>query len=144
MRLSRRVVLGVAAFGLVGGSTAFAVGPAEAATTPHAADGCVFESGVTGSQGTNTHGLPSFGGGTDFTKPSAGDTTCHDFNLWSGTIGATYEGWLLYSNGNWGACTAGYVEYTGGSIVLCSDVEAGTTEGVTSSVGGGSSIEIED
>ena len=143
MGLSRRVVTGVAALGLIGGTAAFAAAPAEAATvTPHAAAACVFVNGTTGQQGTNAHGLPEVSGGTNFTKPSA--TSCHDFNLWSGTVGATYEGWLKGSDGDWGACTAGYVKYTGGSIVLCSNVAAGTIEAVTSSAGVGHSIEIED
>ena len=143
MKLSRRLVTGVAAIGLIGGATAFAAAPAEAAaTTPNAAAACVFVNGTTSQTGTNVHGLPEISGGSDFTKPSA--TTCHDFNLWSGQVGVSYEGWLRYSNGEWGGCTAGYVKYTGGSIVLCSNVAAGTVEAVTSSNGVGHTIEIED
>ena len=143
MRMPQRLVTGVAALGLIGSVTAVAAVPAQAAT-PAAAAACAFVNGTTGANGTNKHGLPEFYGGSTFTKPSTSQTTCHDFNLWSGKVGATYEGWLYYGNGNWGACTAGYVKYTGGSIVLCSNVAAGTVEGVTSSLGSGAGIEIED
>ena len=44
----------------------------------------------------------------------------------------------------WGACSAGYVRYSGGSIVLCSDVLSGTVEAVISTSGSGKSIEIMD
>jgi hypothetical protein len=103
---------------------------------------CVFVNGTTGQEGTNAQGLPEIYGGSDFTKPST--STCHDVNLWSGKVGVSYEGWLYYGNGNWGACSAGYVKCSGGSIVLCSDVLAGTIEAVTSTSGSGQSIEIED
>ncbi|MEU6352459.1 hypothetical protein ABZ896_24565 [Streptomyces sp. NPDC047072] len=141
--MPQRLVTGVAALVLVGGVTVVAAAPAEAAVRS-AATGCQFRTGTTSEVSTNTHGLPDITGGSTFTKPSTSTTTCHDFNLWSGKIGATYEGWLRYSNGSWGACTAGYVKYSGGSIVLCSDVLAGTVEAVTSSAGVGQSIEIED
>jgi len=142
MKLSRRLVTGVAAFGLIGGMTTFAAGPAEAAT-PRSADACVFVHGTTSDSGTNTHGLPTITGGTAFTKPSS--SSCHDFNLWSGTVGVAYEGWLKGSDGDWSECTEGNVEYTGSSIVLCSDVAAGTVEAVTTITNNvGLSIEIED
>ncbi|MEY9849171.1 hypothetical protein [Streptacidiphilus sp. MAP5-3] len=118
-----------------------AAAPAEAVAKPAAA-ACAFANGTTGTSGANKHGLPEFFGGSEFTKPSA--TTCHDFNLWSGQVGVSYEGWLYYGDGNWGACTEGYVRYSGGSILLCSNVAAGTIEGVTSSNGSGQGIEIED
>lgn len=143
MKLSQRIITGAAAVGLFGGLTSFAAAPAGAAVTPNAT-GCVFKNGTTGQAGTNAHGLPEVSGGSTFTKPSSSDTTCHDFNLWSGQVGASYEGWLYYGNGNWGACTAGYVKYNGGSIVLCSNVAATTLEAVTSTVGSGHSIEIMD
>ncbi|WP_152627657.1 hypothetical protein [Streptacidiphilus melanogenes] len=141
MRMPRRLVTGAAALGLIGGVTAVAAAPADAAAKPAAA-ACVFVNGTTSQQGTNVHGLPEIFGGTTFTKPTT--TTCHDFNLWSGRVGVSYEGWLYYGNGNWGACTAGYVRYSGGSIVLCSDVLPGTLEAVTSTSGSGQGIEIED
>ena len=102
----------------------------------------MFVNGTTGQQGTNAHGAPEVSGGSTFTKPST--STCHDFNLWAGKVGASYEGWLYYGNGNRGACQAGYVKDTGGSIVLCTNVSAGTIEAVTSTSGSGQSIEIED
>jgi hypothetical protein len=139
--MPQRLVTGVATIGLVGAVTAVAAGPAEAATKPAAA-ACVFVNGTTGEQGTNAHGLPEVFGGSTFTKPST--STCHDFNLWSGQVGVSYEGWLYYGNGNWGACQAGYVRYSGGSIALCTNVLPGTREAVTSSNGSGQGIEIMD
>ena len=142
MSLAQRLVTGVAAFGLVGGITACAAGPAEAAT-PRSADACVFVDGTTSDSGTNTHGLPTVTGGTAFTKPSS--SSCHDFNLWSGTVDVSYEGWLKGSDGDWTECTEGNVEYTGSPIVLCSDVASGTVEAVTDIVNrSGLSVEIED
>ncbi|MFC1402169.1 MULTISPECIES: hypothetical protein [Streptacidiphilus] len=142
MRKPQRLVTGVAALALIGGATAVAAVPAQAATS--AAVGCQFPTGTTGTTGTNAHGLPEFSGGSTFTKPSTSSTTCHDLNVWKGKSGVSYEGWLYYGNGNWGACTAGYVKYTGSPIVLCTDVLAGTVMGVTSSSGAGQSITIED
>ncbi|MCQ4083526.1 hypothetical protein NGB36_23745 [Streptomyces sp. RB6PN25] len=140
--MPQRLVTGVAAFGLIGGVTAVVAAPAEAAAATPATAACVFVNGTTGAEGTNAHGLPEISGGSTFTKP--GTSTCHDFNLWSGKVGVSYEGWLYYGNGNWGACSAGYVRYSGGSIVLCTNVEAGTIEAVTSTNGSGQSIEIMD
>jgi hypothetical protein len=141
MRMPQRLVTGVATFGLLAAVSAVAAAPAEAAAKPAAA-ACVFVNGTTGQEGTNRHGLPEISGGSNFTKP--GTSTCHDFNLWSGRVGTSYEGWLYYGNGNWGACNAGYVKYTGGSIVLCTNVAAGTIEAVTSTGGSGQGIEIMD
>lgn len=142
MKLSQRLATGVAAFGLIGGVTAFAAAPAEAATTTPNTASCVFVSGTTNEVGVNTHGVPELFGGSRFTKP--GTSTCHDFNLWSGQVGVSYEGWLLTSNGIWEGCAAGYVRYSGGSIPLCTNVLPGTIEAVTSSNGSGHGIEIMD
>jgi hypothetical protein len=142
MRMPQRLVTGMAAFALIGSVTAVAAAPAQAAPSVEAA--CKFQPGTTGTTGTNAHGLPEFFGGSTFTKPSTSSTTCHDLNLWSGRAGVSYEGWLYYGNGNWGACNAGYVRYSGGPVVLCTDVLPGTTMGVTSTNGAGQSIQIED
>lgn len=141
MRMPQRLVTGVAAFALIGSVTAVAAAPAQAVTP--AATGCIFKPGTTGTTGTNAHGLPEFIDGSTFTKPSTSTTTCHDFNLWSGKSGVSYEGWLYYGNGNWGACNAGYVKYSGSPVVLCTNVLPGTIEGVTSTSGAGQSIQIE-
>ncbi|WP_143094568.1 hypothetical protein [Streptacidiphilus jiangxiensis] len=140
--MPQRMVTGLSAIALIGGVSAVATAPAEAAT---ATVRCQFPSGTTGTSGTNAHGLPEWYGGTPFTKPSTSLTTCQDLNLWKGQAGVSYEGWLYYGNGNWGACQAGYVRYSGsGSIVLCTNVLPGTTMGVTSSAGSGQNIQIED
>jgi len=143
MSVTKRLLTGLAVFGLIGGVTAV-VAPAESAS---AATGCVFPTGTTGAEGTNAHGLPEVGGGSTFTKPPTSSTTCHDFNLWKAAVkGVAYEGWLYYGNGNWGACNAGYVTYNGSPIVLCTDVLPGTLEAVTSTTvpSSGVSIQIED
>lgn len=141
MRMAQRLATGAAAFALFGGVAVVATAPAQAVTP--AATGCQFPTGTTGTTGTNTHGLPEFSGGKTFVKPSTSATTCHDLNLWKGQSGVSYEGWLYYGNGNWGACNAGYVKYSGSPIVLCTNVLAGTTMGVTSSSGAGLSITVE-
>jgi hypothetical protein len=140
--MGQRIVTGVSALALIGGVSVVATAPAEAATTAIAS--CQFPSGTTGASGTNAHGLPEFYGGTTFVKPSTSATTCHDLNLWRGQVGVSYEGWLYYGNGNWSACNAGYVRYSGSPIVLCTNVLPGTTMGVTSTSGPGLSIQIED
>lgn len=144
--MRRQVITTLAATLLTAGVVLSAPTGAQAApvkaATPAATAACVFVTGTTGAQGTNAHGLPEISGGSTFTKPST--STCHDFNLWSGKSGVSYEGWLYYGNGNWGACQAGYVKYNGSPVVLCSDVAATTLEAVTSSNGSGQSIEIED
>ena len=142
MRMPKRLVTGFAALGLVGGTAVVVAAPADAAVTPAAAS-CVFANRTTGTNGTNAHGLPEYSGDS-YAKPATSQTTCHDLNITGGTIGASYEGWLYYGNGNWGACTAGYVKFTGAPIVLCTNVAATTIMGVTSSAGYGNAIVVED
>lgn len=144
MKLSQRLMTGIAAFGLAGGAAAATAGPASAATaSPNAAAACQIKTETTNAVGTNVHGLPEVYGGTTFTKPSSSTTTCHDLNVWTGQNGVSYEGWLYYGNGNWGACQAGYVRYNGSPIVLCTNVLPNTLMAVTASNGAGHSFQVE-
>lgn len=146
MTMSQRLMTGLAAFSLVGGMTALAAAPAgaaeRAAVTRPARAACVFPKETTNAQGTNRHGFPTIYGGSYFAKPRT--STCHDLNLWRGQIGVRYEGWLYHGNGNWTACHAGYLRYSGRPLVLCSGVLPGTLEGVTASNGFGHGIQIMD
>ena len=137
MKMSQRLVTGVAALGLVGGLATFAAAPAQAA-----AASCTTQGGTTSTENINAHGLPDVSGGTIFTKASG---SCVDFNLTKGTNGTKYIGWLEGSDDNWSECTAKEVTFNGSSIVLCSSVLAGTREAVTTAGNtSGLSITIED
>jgi hypothetical protein len=141
MKMSQRLVTGIAAIGLIGAASAVVAAPADAAVKSSPA-ACQKVTPLTNTQGTNRHGQPTIYGGTLFTKPSV--TTCHDLNVIGGQVGVSYTGWLYHGNGSWGACQAGPVTFHGSLIVLCSDVLPGTLEGVTASNGSGHGITVID